>query len=63
MIHAGCGDADQAIVWLEQAHADRSPMSVWLSFPMYRRLHPDPRFTDFFRRMKLPPPVGVDPPR
>jgi TolB-like protein/Flp pilus assembly protein TadD len=63
MIHAGCGDADQAIVWLEQAHADRSPMSVWLSFPMYRRLHPDPRFTDFFRRMKLPPPVGGDPPR
>jgi TolB-like protein/tetratricopeptide (TPR) repeat protein len=51
---AHAGDADRAIQWLERAYENReSPLSrlnvVW----DWLDLHPDPRFQDLLRRMKL----------
>jgi len=56
MIHAGLGDGDETMAWLERAYSGRDPMCVWLRFALFRNMYGDPRFVDLLGRMKLPPP-------
>ena len=57
MIHAGLGEIDQAMAWLEKAYTGRDPMCVWLRFPIFRSMRGDGRFADLLGRMRLPPPT------
>jgi len=57
MIHAGLGEIDQAMAWLEKAYTGRDPMCVWLRFPIFRNMRGDARFADLLGRMKLPAPA------
>jgi TolB-like protein/thioredoxin-like negative regulator of GroEL len=52
IVHAGRGDKDQAMEWLERAYEDRSEMLAWLKVgPELDRLRADPRFADLMRRV------------
>ncbi len=54
-IHAGLGQRDQAIAWLERAYADRSPEMMMIRVtPEYASLRGDARFQDLVRRMAFP---------
>jgi tetratricopeptide (TPR) repeat protein len=51
ILHA-LGDADGAIVWLEQAYAERHPMLRFISGnPAFVPLETDPRYLDLLRRI------------
>jgi tetratricopeptide (TPR) repeat protein len=55
MVYTALGDKDQALAQLEKAHADRSPLLVWLNVePLFDRLRSDPRFQDLMRRVGPP---------
>ena len=54
LIHAGLGDRDSALTWLERAHERRSPGMVYLAVdPRLDDLRSDPRFVTLVRRMRL----------
>jgi TolB-like protein/Tfp pilus assembly protein PilF len=54
LIHAGLGDRDSALTWLERAYEHRSPGLVYLGVdPRLDGLRSDPRFVSLLRRMKL----------
>jgi tetratricopeptide (TPR) repeat protein len=57
IVHAGLGDVDEALRWLERALAVRSPQMVYLA-PMSRhffaRLQAEPRYRALRERMRLP---------
>jgi len=56
MIYVGLGDYEQAFAWLDKAYAARDEGLVMVKIhPIFEGLHPDPRFQDLLRRMKLTP--------
>ena len=56
LVHAGLGNRDQALAWLDKAYADRSDYMVYLGLePMLDSLRSDPRFGALVRRVGLPP--------
>jgi tetratricopeptide (TPR) repeat protein len=55
IVYAGLGEPDRVFEWLEKAHEDHS---FWQDIlvkcdPRFDPLHPDPRFQDLLRRMRL----------
>jgi serine/threonine protein kinase/tetratricopeptide (TPR) repeat protein len=54
-IHAGLGDVDEALAWVETAYQQRTPMLVyWMRMPLLiDNLRDDPRFKDIERGMGL----------
>ncbi len=55
LIHAGLGDRDQALVWLDKAYVERSDYMSYLTLePMLDSLRSDPRFAALVRRVGLP---------
>ena len=51
------GDADQALDWLERAHAERNPGLIYLrANGVYAPLRADPRFARIVTEMNLPAP-------
>jgi len=54
LVHAGLGEQDEAIAWLEKSFADREPRMSWLKVePTWDALRTNPRFVDLLRRMRL----------
>jgi serine/threonine-protein kinase len=54
MIHAGLGDKEQALKWLESACEERYNWVVWLrTEPMFRSLRGEEKFTELARRIGL----------
>ena len=54
LIHAGLGDRDSALTWLERAYEHHSPGMVYLGVdPRLDDLRTDPRFVSLLRRMNL----------
>ena len=53
--HAGLGENDRAIEWLENAFQDRSSLLIdsRLEFP-FASLYDDPRYQALLKRMNLP---------
>ncbi len=55
LVHAGLGDREQALAWLEKAYAERSDYMPYLNRePMLDGLRSDPRFAALVRRVGLP---------
>jgi TolB-like protein/Flp pilus assembly protein TadD/tRNA A-37 threonylcarbamoyl transferase component Bud32 len=55
LVHAGLGENDRALEWLERAGEERSPRLVFLSVePAFDGLRGDPRFAAFRRKLGLP---------
>jgi tetratricopeptide (TPR) repeat protein len=49
------GEKDKALEWLEKAFADRDQELPYVAcYPYFDGLHPDPRFQELLRKMKLP---------
>ena len=56
LVHAGLGDRDQALAWLDKAYAERSDYMPYLGLePMLDSLRSDPRFDALVRRVGVPP--------
>ena len=56
LIHAGLGDRDQALAWLDKAYAERSDYMPYLRLePMLDSLRSDHRFVALVERVGLPP--------
>lgn len=54
LIHAGLGERDQALFWLERLYEDRNDWLMWLRvIPEFDGLRSDPRFTELLRRIGL----------
>jgi hypothetical protein len=55
LIHAGLGDRDEALAWLEKAYDERSDYMPYLRLePMLDGLRSDPRFAALVERVGLP---------
>jgi len=55
VVHAGLGENDRALEWLERAGEQRSPRLVFLSVePMFDGVRGDPRFVALRRKLGLP---------
>jgi len=53
--HAGLGDRDQALAWLDKAYAERSDYMAYLRLePMLDSLRSDQRFVALVERVGLP---------
>ena len=53
-IHAGLGDAREALEWLERAVEERDPSLAWLKVhPRFDLLHGEPRFQALLSRLNL----------
>ena len=54
LVHAGLGERDQALAWLERALADRAHWLVWLKLdPRFDPLRADSRFASVLQRVGL----------
>jgi len=51
----GMGNKEEAIVWLQKAHADHSITISLKVDPMFDPLCGDPRFQDLLRSLMSPP--------
>lgn len=55
LVHAGLGDSDAALHWLDKAVEERSHWLVWLRLdPRWDRLRSDPRFERLVRHIEFP---------
>lgn len=55
IVHAGLGDRDEALRWLDKARQDRNPWFPFMNVdPRLDSLRDDPRFQDLARRMGFP---------
>lgn len=55
LVHAGLGEVNEAIAWLEKAFEERSHWLVWLRLdPRWKRIRADPRFIALIARMNYP---------
>jgi len=55
LVHAGLGDRDQALAWLDKAYAERSDYMPYLKLePMLDGLRSDHRFAALVGRVGLP---------
>ena len=53
-VYAWRGESEQAFAWLERAEAQRDAGLIYLKFdPLMRKLHGDPRYAAWLRRMRL----------
>ena len=52
-IHSGLRENDQAMEWLSRAIEERSPIRLWLYFPVFENLRDDPRFPELLHRLGL----------
>ena len=52
-IHSGLRENDQAMEWLSRAIEERSPVRIWLHFPLFDNLRDDPRFPELLHRLGL----------
>ena len=53
-VHAGLGEKDQALVWLEKASGEQDiGLRALNRDPTFDSLHSDPRFIDLLRRFRL----------
>ena len=53
LIHAGLGERQQALSWLERALDDRAHWLVWLKLdPRFDPLRADPGFAELLRRIR-----------
>jgi len=56
ILHAGLGETEQALEWLEKAYRERSGWMIYLQAePRLDRLRSDPRFGNLVRRVGLAP--------
>ena len=56
MIHAGLGEMDRALDWLETGYREHAAYMIALPFwPHFDPLRSHPRFQDLLRRMNFPP--------
>jgi TolB-like protein/tetratricopeptide (TPR) repeat protein len=54
VVHAGLGEQDEAVAWLEKGFADRDPRMSWLKVePLWDGLRGNARFVDLLRRIRL----------
>ena len=54
LVHAGLGQREQALDWLEEAYARRDPFLIYIKVdPNLDGLRPDPRFQNLLRRVGL----------
>ncbi len=53
-VHLGLGDLGVAMDRLEDAHAERCPILVFLLRPEWDPLRPDPRFQALLQKMNFP---------
>ena len=54
-IHAGLGEKDEAIAWLEKGYEERGFQMQFLKLdPRWDSLRDDPRFVDLVKRIGLP---------
>jgi serine/threonine protein kinase/Tfp pilus assembly protein PilF len=59
-IHAGLGENDRALEYLQTAHKEKSHWLIYLHIdPSMDTLHDDPRFRDVLGSIGLPPPIGL----
>ncbi len=55
LVHAGLGDEDQALTWLDRAYEERSHWLVYLkAWPLFDELRADRRFAVLLGRVGLP---------
>ena len=55
LVHAGLGDEDQALAWLDRAYEERSHWLVYLkAWPLFDGLRSDARFAALLGRVGLP---------
>jgi tetratricopeptide (TPR) repeat protein len=55
VVHAGLGEKDQALEYLEKTYQERDEMQRFIRLsPIFDNLHSDPRFIDLLRRVGLP---------
>lgn len=55
LVHAGLGETDQALLWLERALGDRAHWLVWLKLdPRLDGLRSDRVFGDVLKRVGVP---------
>lgn len=55
IIYSDLGDKDKALFWLEKCYRGREHDLVFSKvWPMFNRLHSDPRYQDLMRRVGLP---------
>ncbi len=55
LVHAGLGDEDQALTWLDRAYEERSHWLVYLkAWPLFDELRADARFAALLGRVGLP---------
>jgi eukaryotic-like serine/threonine-protein kinase len=58
-VHAGLGEKDQALVWLERASGEQDiGIRALNRDPAFDRLHSDPKFIDLLRRLRLARAIG-----
>jgi tetratricopeptide (TPR) repeat protein len=58
-VHAGLGEKDQALVWLERASGEQDiGIRALNRDPAFDSLHSDPRFIDLLRRLRLARAIG-----
>lgn len=56
LVHAGLGEKNRALVWLEKAVEERDAYAVWIKRePRFDSLRSSGRFDDLLRRLRLPP--------
>jgi tetratricopeptide (TPR) repeat protein len=59
-VHAGLGDREPALCWLERANEERSARMVFVNVdPAFDALRSDPQFPELLRRAKLPARGGI----
>ena len=55
LVHAGIGDSEASLTWLDRAFAERSHWLVWLRLdPRFDHLRANPRFSELLDRIKFP---------
>jgi len=53
--YAAAGEKDKAVEWLEKGFEVRDPVMPYIGcYPGFDDLHPDPRFQELLRQMRLP---------
>jgi len=53
LVYAGLDENDLAFEWLERAYQERDILLLWISFPLFDSLRPDPRFRELERKIGL----------
>jgi DNA-binding winged helix-turn-helix (wHTH) protein/tetratricopeptide (TPR) repeat protein len=55
LVHAGMGDSEASLTWLDRAFAERSHWLVWLRLdPRFDHLRANPRFSELLDHIKFP---------